>query len=205
MIRFECRVCQSALWLAEVGTWLCGEPFCNAACSAQIDEAMLRQKTPSVAEHLQALPKLIGDAGMYVRQVSDYVSSLVQSEQGVSTAGRVAGIAAVPFVGLVGAVAVGAVVRAAANADVKSGVPDPNGVLTDQFAHLGMLMKDVVRRSMALQQAGYPMAPTLVAAVQNTDRLDPDDPWNANELLLQVFADLEQAYRLTLTWSAAHG
>ena len=199
MIRFECRVCESALWLSEVGAWLCGEPFCNAVCSAQIDEAMLREKTPSVEEHLQALPKLIGDAGIYVRQVSDYVASLMQhqlsAERNVKL-GRVAvslAFGAIPL----------AVGTAIANNNMDGELERARQPLWDQFAHLGMLMKDVVRRSMALQQAGYPMAPTLVAAIQNTDRLDPDDQWNANDLLVQIFVDLEQAYRVVLPWSVA--
>lgn len=199
MIRFECRVCQSRLWLSEVGTWLAGEPFCNATCSAQIDEAMLRQKTPSVEEHLEALPKLLGDAGIYVRQVSDYVFSIHQHGETMQrdiNLGRRVGELAFGSIAVVGAIA--------ASVKLDHDVDRYHQPLWDQFAHLEVVMKDVVRRSMALQQAGYPMAPTLIVAVQNTDRLDPEDSLSANDLLDQIFADLEQAYRVVLSWSAAH-
>ena len=197
MIRFECRVCESALWLSEVGAWFSGEPFCNATCSAQIDEAMLRQKTPSVEEHLQALPKLIGDAGIYVRQVSEYVVSVHQHGETMDSdinIGRRVGELAFGPIAIVG--------TAAALVKLNRDVARYEQPYWEQFAHLEVLMKDVVRRSMALHQAGYSMAPTLVAAVQNTDRLDPDDSLSASDLLVQIFADLEQAYRLVSTWAA---
>ena len=198
MIRFECRVCRAALWLSEVGVWLSGEPFCDTSCSGQIEE-MLRQKTPSVEAHLQALPTLIGDAGIYVRQVSEYVVGILQREEALARAERAKALTrGVPMVGLM----VG-ITAAADTYGMDSEIESFRHSLWGQFARLEVLMKDTVRRSMALHQAGFAMAPTLVAAVQNTDRLDPDDVRSASDILIQIFADLEQAYRLVLTWAEA--
>lgn len=192
MIRFECRVCQSPLWLSEVGAWLSGEPFCNATCSAKVDETMLRQKTPSVEEHLQALPTLLGNAGVYVREVSEYVLYERKREEKVQNDLNMgAGIGKFLFgpVALVGAIAV--------TSKLEGELVQHRQALWDRFAHLELLMKDVVRRSMALHGAGHVMAPTLIAAVQNTDRLDADDLYGASDLLVQIFADLQEAHRVT--------